>query len=299
MPCAWAASGVASTISAPSKARVPASGGCAPETILRRVDFPAPFSPRRPWTSPGATSSDTPSSACTPWKRLESPDTERRGGGIGNTLEIRTSDSVIPGRAKRGEGAPGPACELLEPFLRPAVLPAGNDSDSYHAPIEGAEEGEARWASHLRQPLRLVEIVLADDDRLEERDGFVRLLAVARIGDRDAHGDAALLARELLDGACHRALLDHLERFRKRVEAVDLDAAEVACLRRLHRAERHVVIGADDHVRRLLGAGEAGFRHRQRLRTGEVGGLLEDDLVLVLDLVEHVVEALVAVDRRA
>ena len=37
----------------------------------------------------------------------------------------------------------------------------------------------------------------------------------------------------------------------------------------------------------------------RRLGTGEVGSLLEDDLVLVGHAVEHVVDALVAVDRRA
>ena len=46
-------------------------------------------------------------------------------------------------------------------------------------------------------------------------------------------------------------------------------------------------------------AGEAGLGDRQRLGAGEVGGLLEDDLVLVLHRVEDVVDALVAVDRRA
>ena len=66
----------------------------------------------------------------------------------------------------------------------------------------------------------------------------------------------------------------------------------------LDGAERHVVVGADDHVGLAVG-GEAGLGDRQRLGAGEVGGLLEDDLVLVLDRVEDVVDALVAVDRRA
>jgi len=48
------------------------------------------------------------------------------------------------------------------------------------------------------------------------------------------------------------------------------------------------------------GPGRRGrFGHGQRLVTGEVGRLLEDELVLVLVLVEDVVQALVAVDGRA
>ena len=45
--------------------------------------------------------------------------------------------------------------------------------------------------------------------------------------------------------------------------------------------------------------GERRFGHRQALGAVEAGRLLEDDLVFVAGLVEHVVQALVAVDRRA
>src|SRR5688500_7271421 len=41
--------------------------------IFVRVDFPAPFSPTSPCTSPAATSRLTPASACTPGKPLEMP----------------------------------------------------------------------------------------------------------------------------------------------------------------------------------------------------------------------------------
>ena len=46
-------------------------------------------------------------------------------------------------------------------------------------------------------------------------------------------------------------------------------------------------------------AGERGLGDREAVVAVEVGGLLEHDLVLVPRLVEHVVQALVAVDRRA
>src|SRR5277367_5628813 len=41
-----------------------------PARILPRVDFPAPFSPRRPWHSPAVMERQTPSNAVTPAKVL-------------------------------------------------------------------------------------------------------------------------------------------------------------------------------------------------------------------------------------
>src|SRR5262249_26935457 len=46
--------------------RVPASGTSAPAMILMSVDLPAPFSPTSAWTSPRASSKDTPLSARRP-----------------------------------------------------------------------------------------------------------------------------------------------------------------------------------------------------------------------------------------
>ncbi len=70
-------------------------------------------------------------------------------------------------------------------------------------------------------------------------------------------------------------------------------------LDRLDRAERHVVVGGDDHIRRLGEPGEPRLGHREALVAGEIGGLLEHERVLLGVLVEHVVDAGVAVDRRA
>jgi hypothetical protein len=44
----------------------PLSGVTAPVQVLIKVDFPAPFSPTKAWTSPFLTSRDTPERAVTP-----------------------------------------------------------------------------------------------------------------------------------------------------------------------------------------------------------------------------------------
>ncbi len=44
----------------------PESGMVEPAATAMSVDFPAPFSPTRAWTSPGSTSRLTPLSAVTP-----------------------------------------------------------------------------------------------------------------------------------------------------------------------------------------------------------------------------------------
>src|SRR5262245_43657793 len=48
--------------------------------IFTSVDFPAPFSPTRAWTSPASRSSETPSSACTPPNDFERVVSLRSGG---------------------------------------------------------------------------------------------------------------------------------------------------------------------------------------------------------------------------
>ncbi len=43
----------------PAKAMLPDVGRSMPHTILSSVDFPAPFGPKRPYTEPSGTCSDT------------------------------------------------------------------------------------------------------------------------------------------------------------------------------------------------------------------------------------------------
>src|SRR5579862_7073402 len=73
---------------------VPESGATAPVTILMRVDFPAPFSPTRAWTSPARRSKETCFSARTPEYDFEIPLASRSG--------MRVSLSDV--RRERGAG---------------------------------------------------------------------------------------------------------------------------------------------------------------------------------------------------
>ena len=54
----------------PSRSTAPASGASRPVVIAMVVDFPAPFGPSRPKTSPARTSSERPSTAVVAPKRL-------------------------------------------------------------------------------------------------------------------------------------------------------------------------------------------------------------------------------------
>ncbi len=54
IPRAWAARGLAMATSLPLTWMRPASGGDTPASTFMSVDLPAPFSPTRAWTSPGA-----------------------------------------------------------------------------------------------------------------------------------------------------------------------------------------------------------------------------------------------------
>lgn len=65
IPAARAIAGPCSVTSWPSIAIAPASGWYTPARIFTRVDLPAPFSPTRACTSPGYSSMDPSSSACT------------------------------------------------------------------------------------------------------------------------------------------------------------------------------------------------------------------------------------------
>ena len=61
----------------PSSNIVPASGVTAPVIAFINVDFPAPFSPTRAWTSPGINSSDADVTAATPAYDLDTPRTSK------------------------------------------------------------------------------------------------------------------------------------------------------------------------------------------------------------------------------
>ncbi len=66
IPAAWACRVVVKDTCFPPQVTVPESGWYTPVRIFIRVDFPAPFSPMRPTTSPGLTSKSTSWRARTP-----------------------------------------------------------------------------------------------------------------------------------------------------------------------------------------------------------------------------------------
>ena len=66
MPAAMAPVTVIASRATPSTRIEPALGATTPPRIFISVDLPAPFSPTRPMTSPGATERLTSSRATTP-----------------------------------------------------------------------------------------------------------------------------------------------------------------------------------------------------------------------------------------
>src|SRR5262245_20606055 len=67
----------------PAKNIRPESGGSAPQSCWTMVVLPAPFGPISAWISPGATESETLSTATTPPKRFARPSMTRIGSATG------------------------------------------------------------------------------------------------------------------------------------------------------------------------------------------------------------------------
>src|SRR5215218_9675144 len=227
----------------------PASGAWAPDRIFRSVDLPAPFSPSRAWISPGPTLKPTSSSASTPGNRLLIAD-------------IRSRGSVMLGTPSSGQCGSG-ASETIRP-----------------RPWCGDRVVRRRWRAlfQFADALRLVEVLLGDRHRRQQGQRL-GLLAVAEEADEGLDRTAALAARELLDGRGQAAVADSAESFGQSVEADHHHAGDVAALEGLDGAESHVVIAADDYLRRLIHAAERRFRDRKAVRAAEVRRLLEDELV--------------------
>src|ERR1700742_4026938 len=123
---------------------VPVSGCWAPESIFSSVDLPAPFSPSSAWISPGATSKSTLARACTPGKRLLIPYMRRRGS-------VLARRSAMGGRRSARGGRSGRRASAL----------------ASHPPI--ADPPTACFSLHFAKPFGLVERVLGDRDRRQQR----------------------------------------------------------------------------------------------------------------------------------
>src|SRR5690348_8047541 len=92
MPAACASRAERNRVSCPSSSKRPENSGCTPAMIFISVLLPAPFSPTRPWISPGRSAKSTPRSASTPPKVLLIPLSSRMGdepsGMTGSDQEV-------------------------------------------------------------------------------------------------------------------------------------------------------------------------------------------------------------------
>src|SRR5216117_1406236 len=114
----------------------PLVGGKTPARMRSVVVFPAPFGPRKPTTSPGATPSETSSMAARPPKRFAS---------------CRASITRRPA-ARLALGGPGAAAE--EEAGADDLHPGRHDDE----PAEGVEHHEERQEEpHLRLKLQIGE----------------------------------------------------------------------------------------------------------------------------------------------
>src|SRR5918993_1836691 len=92
MPASSASRGEPKATGAPSTRNAPLVGRCTPDSVLIRVDLPAPLSPRRHRTSPPRTVIETPASAITGPKCLTMLRTSMRGG----SATMLTAMSALP-----------------------------------------------------------------------------------------------------------------------------------------------------------------------------------------------------------
>src|SRR5919204_1995220 len=137
--------------SSPSTTSRPASGLWTPARILTSVDFPAPFSPTRPCTSPPNRSMTPSSSAWTAPKLFWACSRESTGSGW---LVVNARIEGTPHR----RGAPS-----SRSFLELELVDVLD------------REREGRAENHLRPPVRTL-----DDLVLAELAGLVRLPHLAR-----------------------------------------------------------------------------------------------------------------------
>src|SRR5579863_947699 len=111
IPAARAAAGSGSVTALPSTSKVPASGWYTPASIFTSVDLPAPFSPTRAWASPGYSSIDPSTSACTAPNALAACRSTRIGAA-----PPESGGSAVPGDWACGSAAPGDwACGSAAP----------------------------------------------------------------------------------------------------------------------------------------------------------------------------------------
>src|SRR5262249_16406786 len=111
IPAARASRAERKRVSCPSSRMRPENSGCTPAMIFISVLLPAPFSPTRPWISPGESAKSTPRSASTPPKVLLIPSSSRMGeelAGTGGSIQAVIFHPLHAGRIRLGHhGAVG------------------------------------------------------------------------------------------------------------------------------------------------------------------------------------------------
>src|SRR5919106_2133577 len=124
MPWALASAGLLKPTVRPSNQMRPLLGSSEPETILIKVDLPAPLSPSSASTSPARTSKLTSSSAVTGPKCLDRPSSRSSGAGLapdasfieltpganhgpGGPVESQVADDPLTGSARCRRSGPG------------------------------------------------------------------------------------------------------------------------------------------------------------------------------------------------
>src|SRR4051794_3608974 len=268
IPARWASSGVANRTGSPWYLSSPPSGGYTPVSTLIKVDLPAPFSPTSACTSPAWSSSETPSSAVTPAKCFVMPTAARAAscgdrsvGGGSLTAEVRRP----AGAAGADTRCPGPQEVSASRFL-------------------------IRSVGVFQLGLGIVGRVLAVGDDRDRRDAGAAVEVLERLERERTE------ARVGLDDTGDPSVDDPLH---GTLGAVDRDDLHVSGgiagrLQGGDGAERHLVVVGVDGVDVGI-VGDQLFGDRLAHRALVVGGLLSHDLDVVVDRVELLHEAVVAI----
>src|SRR5580698_7942982 len=112
MPSARAMLGSLRRTCSPNTVKVPESASKAPVMILMSVDFPAPFSPIKAWTSPARSSNDTSFKACTPANALRIDRASNTGAVMKSASRSLAQKSVLQSSINRND-VPSGFCALF------------------------------------------------------------------------------------------------------------------------------------------------------------------------------------------
>src|SRR5712691_1450054 len=160
-------------MSSPSNSIVPSLAGSVPASTAMNVDLPAPLGPIRPVILPRSTTSDTPSTACTPskWRRTSRATSIGRSGSAG-TFNLR----------------PGEVLRVQVPRLRPHALGAEpqepEDEEADEDPLERGDQVRRPDVEPAEQARHLLETD-GHEQRAQDRADIVAAAADDDGGEQD------------------------------------------------------------------------------------------------------------------